>query len=181
MKECRIFPVIILLLAAAFIGCGQKIEPGTTPGSEPVTVKAPLGVVRITQEPFYYEAVGTITARTASTISGKLMGTVLKVHVREGDSVKRGDVLVTLDPRQVTAQLDQVQAGLREARRAESSAVSAHEAAKAAAQLAAATYARYQQLLKENSASQQEFEEVEARHRQAQLPGGRAHRGWKNS
>ena len=168
MKERRIFPVIILLLAAAFIGCGQKIEPGTSPGSEPVTVKAPLGVVRITQEPFYYEAVGTITARTASTISGKLMGTVLKVHVREGDSVKRGDVLVTLDPRQVTAQLDQVQAGLREARRAESSAVSAHEAAKAAAQLAAATYARYQQLLKENSASQQEFEEVEARHRQAQ-------------
>lgn len=168
MKERRIFPLIILLLSAAFIGCGQKIEPGTTPGSESVTVKAPLAVARITQEPFYYEAVGTVTARTASTISGKLMGTVMKVYVHEGDLVKRGDLLVTLDPRQVTAQLDQVQAGLKEARRAEASAVSAHEAAKAAAQLAAATYERYQKLLKENSASQQEYDEVEARHRQAQ-------------
>jgi RND family efflux transporter MFP subunit len=82
--------------------------------------------------------------------------------------VKKGDRLVTLDPRQVSAQLDRTKAGLREARRAEASAVSAHEAAAAASKLAEATYKRYQQLLKENSASQQEFEEVEARHRQAQ-------------
>jgi RND family efflux transporter MFP subunit len=115
-----------------------------------------------------YEAVGTITARVASTISSKLMGTVLSVHVHEGDYVKADDVLVTLDPRQVTAQLDRAQAGVREARRAKASAASARDAAKAAAQLAEATFNRYLQLRKENSASQQEFEEVESRHRQAQ-------------
>lgn len=159
---------LLLVLVLLFVGCGEKIEPGTTPTASLQAVKASVAEARVTQQPFIYEAVGTITARTASTISGKLMGTVLSVNVREGDMVKKGDVLATLDPRQVTAQLDQAQAGLREARRAMTSAVSARDAAKAAAQLAAATYKRYQQLLKENSASRQEFEEVESRHRQAQ-------------
>jgi multidrug efflux pump subunit AcrA (membrane-fusion protein) len=168
MKQWRVFSWILILPVVWLTGCSDKIEPGNTAAGESPTVKAPVAVAEVTQEPFLYEAVGTITARTASTISGKLMGTVLKVHVREGDLVKEGDELVTLDPRQVSAQLDKAKAGLREARRAEASAVSAHESAAAAAKLAEATYKRYQQLLKENSASQQEFEEVEARHRQAQ-------------
>lgn len=168
MRQWRVISWILILPVVWLAGCSDKIEPGNTAAGASPVVKAPIAVAEVTQEPFLYEAVGTITARTASTISGKLMGTVLKVHVREGDPVKEGDVLVTLDPRQVSAQLDKTQAGFREARRAEASAVSAHEAAAAAAKLAEATYNRYQQLLRENSASQQEFEEAEARHRQAQ-------------
>lgn len=171
MKPHRSIPWItwmLLLLTIVYTGCSEKIEPGTTPEANSVTVKAPVAVARITEEPNYYEAVGTITARTASTISGKLLGTVLQVHVNEGDLVRRDDLLVTLDPRQVTAQLEQVQAGLKEARRAEASAVSAHESARAAAELAAATMTRYKKLLEENTIPRQQYDEVEARHRQAQ-------------
>jgi multidrug efflux pump subunit AcrA (membrane-fusion protein) len=88
--------------------------------------------------------------------------------VNEGDQVKEGDLLVVLDQRQVSAGLERAQAGLNEALKAEASAESARRAAKAAAELARSTYVRYQKLIKENSASQQEFEEVESRHRQAQ-------------
>ncbi len=112
----------------------------------------------MTQQPFLYEAVATITPRTASTISSKLMGTVQAIHVREGDRVKSGDLLVVVDQRQVSAQLDRAEAGVQEARRAEASAVSAHESTKAAADLAASTYKRYQQLLDSDSVSQQEFD-----------------------
>jgi multidrug efflux pump subunit AcrA (membrane-fusion protein) len=168
MKKAYISGLAVLLSAFLFTHCGNKIEPGTTAKGEGEIVQAPVEVAEVTQQPFLYEAVGTITARMASTISSKLMGTVLSVHVNEGSEVQEGDVLVTLDPRQVTAQLDRAQAGLREARRAQASAASARDAAKAAAQLAKATFDRYQQLINENSASRQEFEEVEARHRQAQ-------------
>jgi RND family efflux transporter MFP subunit len=168
MKQRYVFSVMLIFSAIWMAGCSEKIGPGNQEPGAPVKIKAPLAVAQVTHEPFLYEAVGTITARTASTISGKLMGTVLAVHVREGDLVKKGDVLVTLDPRQVSAQLDRAQAGLREAKRAEASAVSAHDSAAAAAQLAEATFKRYQQLLKEHSVSQQEFDEVESRHRQAQ-------------
>ncbi|MEJ2038848.1 MAG: efflux RND transporter periplasmic adaptor subunit [Desulfosarcinaceae bacterium] len=168
MKKIHIGSIAAALTALLMINCGGKIEPGNTPKSEGAIVKAPVITAEVTQQPLLYEAVGTITARTASTISSKLMGTVLSVHVNEGDEVQKGDVLVTLDPRQVKAQLDRAEAATREARRAETSAASARDAANAAAQLARTTFDRYQKLFKENSASRQEFEEVESRHRQAQ-------------
>jgi multidrug efflux pump subunit AcrA (membrane-fusion protein) len=168
MKRSHIVYPAMALLAIFMTSCGGKIEPGNTAKGEGAVIKAPVATAEVTQHPSLYEAVGTITARVASTISSKLMGTVLSVHVHEGDYVKADDVLVTLDPRQVTAQLDRAQAGVREARRAKASAASARDAAKAAAQLAEATFNRYLQLRKENSASQQEFDEVESRHRQAQ-------------
>lgn len=162
--------IMVILLAGGFLlgGCGDKIEPGHTARGAGSTVKTAVAEAKLTQQPFLYEAVATITPRTASTLSSKLMGTVRAVNVREGDRVKQGDLLVVVDQRQVTAQLSRAEAGLQEARRAETSALSAFESTKAAADLAASTYTRYEQLVSSDSVSQQEFDEVEARHRQAQ-------------
>lgn len=151
-----------------FTGCNDKIEPGTTQTGPPSSIKTAVAEAAITNQPFVYEALGTITARTASTLSGKIMGTVKAVNVREGDSVRQGDILVVLDKRQVDAGLRQSEAGLSEAGKAETAARSAMTAARAGAELAQATYKRYEKLYKEESATRQEFEEVEARHRQAQ-------------
>jgi RND family efflux transporter MFP subunit len=143
MKRLLIYSLAILSLAA----CGEKIQPGTAEQKAGEAVKATVATARMTEQPVYYEAVGTVTARTASTVSGKLMGVVRAVHVHEGDLVKQGDLLVTIDQRQVKAQLDQALAN---------------------AEVAGKEYRRYQQLLKEQSASQQEFDRAEARYREAQ-------------
>lgn len=160
--------IVILAVVFVLMGCGDKIEPGNAAHKSSQTVAATVDTIKVSQQPFIYEAVGTVVPRTASTLSSKLMGTVQAINVREGDKVKEGDLLVVLDQRQVAAGLEQAEAGLAEALKAEASAESARSAAKAAAQLAKSTYDRYQKLIKENSASQQEFEEVESRHRQAQ-------------
>lgn len=162
------FSIVFLSIVIIFTGCGDKIEPGNQAGHAPKSVNAAIDTAKVSQQPFIYEAVGTVVPRTASTLSSQLMGTVQTINVREGDRVKKGDLLVVLDQRQVTAGLERADAGFKEALRAEASAESARKAAKAAAQLAKSTYERYQKLIKENSASQQEFEEVESRHRQAQ-------------
>lgn len=167
MRQKLIF-ITIFLIFITLTACGQDIEPGNTPPGAGQTIKATVAKAQISQEPFLYEAVATINARTASTISAKLMGTVQKVHVVEGDLVKKGDLLVTIDPRTVTSQLEQAQASLREARRAATSAASSRDAASAASDLAMATYKRYQKLLEENSVSKQEFDEMQSRSRQAQ-------------
>lgn len=144
----RFIELLFFLLVVAFlVGCSRKIDPGTTGPGDQTPVKVEVAVARMTQQPFMYEAVGTVTARTASTVSSKLMGTVRAVHVREGDLVKKGDLLVTLDRRQVQAQLEKAQAN---------------------AEVAAKEYRRYQQLLSTQSVTQQEFDRAEARHRQAQ-------------
>ncbi len=144
----RIFGILVVFFLMAFVNaCSDKIEPGTTDAGEQAPVKAQVAVAQMTQQPFMYEAVGTVTARTASTVSSKLMGAVRAVHVREGDLVKKGQLLVTLDRRQVEAQLQKAQAN---------------------AEVAAKEYQRYKQLLNSQSVTQQEFDRAEAAHRQAQ-------------
>jgi len=154
--------------ALVLFGCGEKIEPGQTADRTSDVFKAPVAEVASVHRSEPYEAVGTVVAKVYADLSGKLLGTVEEVRAQEGDSVKRGEVLVTLDDRQVNAGMLQAQAALDEARRGEASAASARDMARAAADLAEATYKRFQRLLKEASVTRQEFDEVEARQRQAQ-------------
>ena len=162
----------ILLLSAAGVmaacfSCGEKIEPGhTAPPSGPA-VKVAVATVRAGIWPLVFEAVGTVQAETTSTVAAKLMGTITSVRVREGDRVRQGDVLVTIDERQVDAQRQQAEAPLSEARQVEQGTRAAREAATAGAELAAATHRRYLAMLSQESVSRQEFDEVDARQRQA--------------
>jgi RND family efflux transporter MFP subunit len=163
----------VLLVASAGLltlsaGCGEKIEPGHTVPPPGPAVKAVVAVAQTGPWPLIYEAVGTVQAETASTVAAKLMGTITSVRVRESDRVRPGDVLVTIDERQVGAQHRQAEAALAEARQAEQAAHAAREAAAAGAELAAATQRRYQAMLARESVSRQEFDEVDARRRQAQ-------------
>jgi RND family efflux transporter MFP subunit len=149
-------------------GCGEKIGPGQTAPSSGPAVKAAVATARAEACPLVFEAVGTVQAETASTVAAKLMGTVKAVRVKEGDRVQRGDVLATIDERQVIAQRRQAEAALSEAREAEQAARAGREAAAAGAELALATQQRYRTMLDRESVSRQEFEEIDARRRQAQ-------------
>lgn len=166
----RILPSGIAALALFVmvpVGCGDKIEPGNQNPEALPAVAAPVAAARMTSLPLTYPAVGTVHPVASSTIASKLMGTVREFRVKEGDRVRQGEILVVIDKRQVSAQLRQAQAALAEARRAESAARSARDAAAAGAQLAQATYERYLRLQRDDSVSRQEFDEIEARRRQA--------------
>lgn len=168
MKRKQVFTILFLFFVSGLLtGCGEKIDPGNTVSDDSGVVNVRVAQASVSSEPFIYEAVGTVTARTASTLSSQLMGTVKSVRVNEGAHVKKGDVLLILDQGQVSARLHQAEAALAGARRAEASARSARDAAKAGAELAQSTYERYLQLMKDNSVSQQEFDEVAARRQQA--------------
>lgn len=166
LKKTYAYTICFLFLVA-ISGCKEKIEPGSTKKENSKIVKARVAVASMNPQESLYEAVGTVNARTSSTLSSKLMGTVKAVHVREGDSVKKEDILIELDDRQVAAQMRKTEAGLAESRRALASAESSRDSAKAGAQLAKTTFDRYTSLIKEESVSQQEFDEVQAKYRQA--------------
>lgn len=161
MLRNKRFYFIIFTAVFLLTGCGEKIEPGNVEPSKKGRLKAPVVSAKIISQPFFYESVGTVSAKIVSTISSKLMGSVREVFVREGDHVNKGDRLAVIDDRQVSAMLRQTKAALAEARRAEA-------AAGAGAELASATYARYQNLMKDESASPQEFDEIKSGYQQAQ-------------
>ena len=172
LDKVRFAFVAMVVLAVA--GCGDKVKPGTTSRSGPVVKGAVVAEVEETQEPQVYEAMGTVRALTTSRLASKLMGTVLKINVEEGDHVKKGQPLVLIDDRQVKAQLDKARAALAQARKALRAAIYARNEAKAARDLAYATYRRYLNLQRQNAVSAQEFDEVRSRYLRAEAGLDRA-------
>ena len=156
------------------LACSDKIEPGTTTESHPVVKDVPVAIAQMADQPIIYEAVGTVQAGIRSNLSSKLLGTIEAIHVREGDRVKQGDTLVLIDQRQVNAGLRKAEAGLSEAKNGLAAAISNRDAARASEKLALATYERYLNLKKDDSISAHEFDEVEARYRQAKAAVGQA-------
>ena len=171
MKKRLVWLLPLLFFQA---GCGEKIEPGTTSQTPPVVKNVVVETAAIKEYPALYEAVGTVQAGATVNLASKLMGTVEKVKVREGDQVKTGDVLMVIDQRQVDAGYRQAEANLAEAKKALDAAMSSRDAALASERLARATYDRYLNLKKEDSVSAQEFDEVEARYQEAKAAAKRA-------
>jgi multidrug efflux system membrane fusion protein len=75
-------------------------------GPVPVTVAQ----ARIADVPLYLEGVGTARARNTVTVRPQVDGRILRLSFKEGQEVKRGDVLAKLDPATYQAQLDQATA-----------------------------------------------------------------------
>lgn len=171
MKKTTALIIISLLAVGMAAACGKQEKATQT---RPVVTGVNIEVVSASPVDEYYEAVGTVRSRTTSVLSAKVVGNVMAVHVREGDRVRSGQVLVEIDNRDTTAQLRKAQAGTSEAEnalqevesaiRAAESAIAAAEANKA---LATSTYHRFQALLERRSVSQQEFDEAQAKYQAA--------------
>ncbi|MBW1860014.1 MAG: efflux RND transporter periplasmic adaptor subunit [Deltaproteobacteria bacterium] len=174
MMQQRIAFVLALLVIILPLACSEEIEPGTTTKTSPVVSNVAVGTVHMADQQVMYEAVGTVQAGITSDLASKLLGTVEAVQVREGDQVKEGDPLVIIDQRQVKAAFRGAEAGLAETNKALAAAISTREAEKAQSGLARATYERFVRLRRDGSVSQQEFEEIQARHQEAEASLKRA-------
>jgi RND family efflux transporter MFP subunit len=96
------------------------------------------------------------------------MGYVQQVSVQVGDHVREGQLLITLDARDLDAGMRRAEAGRAEAQSAFPELESATAAAKANLDFAQATYKRMEELAGKKSISDQEFDEASARLKAAQ-------------
>ena len=63
--------------------------------------------------PVEIQAVGNVQAYSFVSIRSQLTGKIVKVHFDEGQEVKAGDMLFTIDPRPFEAALNQSQANFQ--------------------------------------------------------------------
>ncbi|MCC6697222.1 MAG: efflux RND transporter periplasmic adaptor subunit [Candidatus Hydrogenedentes bacterium] len=170
----------LAILVANVMGCGGSPDSHDSV-SPSQAVQAPVTTVQQKSISVPYEAVGTIRAKMTSTIQSKIMGHVLAVNVREGDRVEAGQVLVEVDSREVDAQVQRAESGLREAQEMRQdtekmiqAAVHSQAAADAGNDLAAAAFRRYKALAEEQAVSRQVYDEAEARSKAAAADAARA-------
>lgn len=154
MKFSRLLMTVFLAALFAAGGCSSN---------QPFVAKAPetvhgLSLTQVQERdmPDLFETIGTVHASRTSAISAEVVGLVIAVHVREGDTVKQGQTLLTIEDTQPKAALDQAQAALTAAD---------HEVAAAESEraLAQSTFARLKKLHDEKSISPQEFDEISTR------------------
>jgi membrane fusion protein, multidrug efflux system len=62
--------------------------------------------------PIILTGLGTVTALNTATVHSQITGLLISVDFKEGQLVKKGDLLAQIDPRTYQAQLDQAQATL---------------------------------------------------------------------
>ena len=142
-------------------GCSESPREVTSSKTPPVAVS----VVPVAEQPWpsIYEATGTVRARTSAVIAAKLLSYVREVKVQAGDRVREGQLLVTLDARDLDVNSRRAEAALDEVRSSVPEADSAVAGAKANLDLAQATFKRMQELWNKKSISNQEFDEASAK------------------
>lgn len=160
MKEF-LFPVIVLALLLQ-CGCSDKVEPGSAAIKRPLITGSKAIVIQPSEIVEYYGASGTVKAKNTAVIASKIMGEVTAVHVRTGDRVKAGQLLLSIDNRDITQKVRAAEAGFSEAQKG----LAAAEQNK---MLMDATLQRYQNLFDEKAMTRQEYDQIATKQKTAAL------------
>jgi len=174
------FAVPVLAAAAVVValsGCGGK-KPDHVPTSReaaPVLVSGmQFAAVATEAVPVVRELAGSVQAASVSQVSARIMAQAITVLAAEGDVVKKGQPLLTLDDRELRAKVLQAEAGKRQAEAGLQQAAAGRRQAEAGLlqaeaqrDLAVATHERFRALLDGRAVSRQEYEQVAAQERMA--------------
>lgn len=105
----RFFKYALLLLLPIFLtACGDK-KPKPMPPRVTLVTDA---VVARKDVPLKLTAIGNVEPYSTVAVTSRIAGELVKVHFREGQDVKKGDILFTIDPRPFEAALKQAEGNL---------------------------------------------------------------------
>jgi multidrug efflux system membrane fusion protein len=153
--------ILVLGLSAVLTACGRPAAP------EPAAATAPQEQVLVTQAsvPDYKTVSAVLTSRDVGDARARIGGTLTRLLVREGDVVRRGQVLAVITDQRLVLEAHAGSAGIA--------------AAQAAAERARADQARYQVLFDRGFLSPARMDQVRAETRaaDAQLRAARSQGG----
>jgi len=117
MNRTQTSPASLAAALAAILlaGCGAGAAPAAPAPAAPLPVRTAVARAGPVERPIH--AAGTIAAKDTWTLSFKAGGVVARVHVREGELVRRGQVLAELDATEVSAGVRQAREALAKAER----------------------------------------------------------------
>ncbi|MET0208507.1 MAG: efflux RND transporter periplasmic adaptor subunit [Burkholderiaceae bacterium] len=133
-------------LALMLAACGQQQDQQQQHAGGPPPVSVAPAIQREVQE--FDEFTARLEAPDTVEVRPRVAGTLDKVHFREGQLVKKGDPLFTIDPRPFAAEVSRAEAQLA--------------AARTAAELSKSDLGRAEKLVAIQGVSQQEIDQLKA-------------------
>ena len=140
----------MIALTLAVAGCSEAAKPPAPPPPPAVTVALPVKRTIVDQD----EYVGRFVAVGVVEIRARVSGYLEKVHFEDGQIVKEGDLLFTIDKRPFQNTLDQARANLK--------------IAQSNAAFTQADLARAQQLVRDHTITEQVYDQRSQANRNAQ-------------
>ncbi len=146
---CKVLKNIAVgFLVAVFLGGCHGPENPKDKKKEEVVAVTVAKVIR-KDMPFQIPAVGTVEPVRSVALSAQVGGVLQVAHFKEGETVKEGDLLFTLDPLLYEAQVREQEANL--------------EKVKVEAENAANQVKRYEGLAQKEYVTQEQFEQAKAK------------------
>ncbi len=153
--------LLVFLIGFLLVGCGKE---------EKVQPQAPIvEVAEVTQKdvPVYAEWVGTLDGLVNATIRAQVQGYLVKQNYKEGDLVRKGQVLFQIDPREYETALAQANAELSQSKGTLEQTKAALEKSKAEVSVqdarwttAKANLTRIRPLAEENAVSKKDLDDA---------------------
>jgi membrane fusion protein, multidrug efflux system len=140
---------VLLSSASLLAGCSDAPQPPAAPPPPTVTVAKPVKRVIVDQD----EYVGRFVPVDVVEVRARVSGYLAKVHFQDGQMVKQGELLFTIDKRPFQNTLDQARANL--------------ELARSNLAFTEADLARGKQLLRDRTISEQVFDQRSQAYRNA--------------
>jgi len=158
--------ILLLTLIISFTGCGNNKKNGSET-QRPVIKDVSTKIVEPVSVNRYYRTSGTVESSQTSNLASRIMASVTSVLVEEGESVKKDQLLLTLDDEAIADKLNA-------AEREYDESVNLLEIAAEKKRLSELTWSRYNNLFTENAISRQEMDEIDTKRNIANIEYNRA-------
>ena len=147
-KKTQILVIAAGVVTLLAVGTWTYTRPATAKVSAPVAV--PVRVVNVVQEdvPRFVTGIGSVLSLQSVMIRPQVDGILTRLLVKEGQQVKAGDLLATIDDRSIRATLEQAKAQLAQSQ--------------AQLDVALLDLKRYKTLSTDNSISRQQYDQQQA-------------------
>jgi multidrug efflux system membrane fusion protein len=109
LKRLLILAIVLISVAGLALGVARfwdtpkPVQATPTPQAVPVVA----GTVQSHDVPIYLRGVGTVIAYNNVIVRSQITGQLVKIAFKQGQTVRKGDLLAEIDPRPYQAQLDQ--------------------------------------------------------------------------
>lgn len=149
MSKVALIKPLVIALALALAGCSGEDATKTAPSAQR-TVQAQTAVLQASESLATTATTGSVVALESVHVASRLMGYIRDIAVVEGQVVKAGQRLFTIDPLDIEGAVEQARLGLRQAEDAMKDAK--------------ADYDRFENLYKDEVVSRQQYEKMKLNH-----------------